>query len=589
MLSLVYHWPIAFLCTQAIEIPIYLWGFKRFSSQLSSLSQPRLLIFIASMLTHPFIFLYLPIFCHHHQISQNRYYMLAETIAIFGESVYFYYLGFRYRLSFCLSLIANLSSATIGLYFFKRLILLSLILIVSIACGEEDQRVCEPATNKGCKQDQHCVINQLAVPKCIKTQENALKLGEICSSYDACVSPLSCVHFFGVNRCLPACSLDVSSVEGTLACQDQSKVESSCIEQVSFQHSQCISFLDDRPDIGFCISPCRPWAKDCEAYGDEFSCRLSPELPFTVCMPSATQALNEDCGIFGACKDGLLCVQQGAISKCAYVLSPDETCGENLIETVLLGAQNSMPVSLQCESSSEQENSQDAQDAQDAQENQNTNQSLDDDVSMNLPFSGVNIEPRSEIDPKTYRVCLGCEFIPLAADKGYLCQKPTPHLLYQSTTNIENPVSINNFSKDQIELKTQDGCYAWQALPLDVNSAQFNALKILMKSQLIAPPKSLEMQTRNGQSIWLNGISLLNENNQLKWYGIQKNNDDFEVVEITNIDLTEDPTINLTQELPKAQIGTCLSFDLLSQEVKALPCTAKALHFCIQPILPQHN
>ncbi len=528
MLALVYHWPIAFLLTQAIEIPIYHWGFRRFwhPSQSTYTHQLYFFIFIASMLTHPFIFLYLPIFCHYHQLPQNTYYFLAETIAILGESFYFYLLGFRYQVSIFLSVVANLSSATLGLYFFKHLLLTTLILTIGLACQQEDQRICEPAKNKGCAQNQHCVIDQSAVPICVKTKANALKLGEVCQAYDDCVQPLSCVHFFGMNRCLPACSLDVSSTEGTLACQDQSNVESSCLEQVSFQFSQCISFLDDRPDIGFCISPCRPWAKDCEIYGENHSCRISTELPFAVCMPGATQSLNELCGIFGACKDGLACIQQGPISKCATVLAPDQICGENLIESEILGALNPMPMTLQCE-----DNRNDMANANE-DEQMTTDQNSTQENQMLLPFSGAATQTNTIIDSQRYRVCLGCELIPLPKDKAYLCQKPTPHLLYQSSSAVEAPSSIQNFVGNQLEIKRDEGCYAWQALPLDADGENVDALIALMKSDLIHKPKSIEIQQQNPNQIWLNGISLMSENQELFWYKIQGN---FDIIKITDL------------------------------------------------------
>jgi hypothetical protein len=555
MLALVYHWPIAFLLTQAIEMPIYHWGFKRFGHRSESAYIHKLyfFVFIASMITHPFIFLYLPIFCHHQQLSQNTYYLLAESIAILGESFYFYVLGFRYQLSIFFSIVANLSSAILGLSLFKDLLLISLVLSISFACQQEDQRICEPATNKGCDQNQHCVINQAAVPICVKTKENALKLGELCQAYDDCVQPLSCVYFFGMNRCLPACSLDVSSVEGTLACQDQSDVESSCLEQVSFQFSQCISFLDDRPDIGFCISPCRPWAKDCEIYGENHSCRISTELPFAVCMPSATQSLNELCGIFGACKDGLACIQQGTISKCASVLAPDQNCGEHLIETEILGALNPMPITLQCEDNRNEMTN----DQMPVQENE-----------MILPFSGSATQASTTIDSQRYRVCLGCELIPLPKDQAYLCQKPTPHILSQSSSQTNMPSSIQDLTGNQLEIKKDEGCYAWQALPLDANGENLDALIALIKSDLINKPKSIDILLQNQSQIWLNGISLMNENQELFWYKIQN---DFEMIKITN-----------QIDLPKPQIGTCLSLDSSDLKIKALPCTSSALQLCVQ-------
>ncbi len=119
MIPFMYHWPIAFTITQCIEIPIYLWGLNTVFLQ-KPLFDRLILVFFASALTHPLIFLYLPIPCQAYQLSQSHYIILAESIAIFLEYLYFRFLGFQV---FSLVLFANIMSATIGTICFRFLIL----------------------------------------------------------------------------------------------------------------------------------------------------------------------------------------------------------------------------------------------------------------------------------------------------------------------------------------------------------------------------------------------------------------------------------------------------------------------------------
>jgi hypothetical protein len=161
MIPFIYHWPIAFLITQLIEIPIYLWMLQG-QHQALSLTMPKqallaqinqsndsqaqqdltsisatvnqlminaqsvfsfqrlILVCTASALTHPFIFLYLPLPCQHYQLSQSSYILLAELFAIAGESLYFKLLGVKQAWRFVL--LANIMSASIGTAFFRYLI-----------------------------------------------------------------------------------------------------------------------------------------------------------------------------------------------------------------------------------------------------------------------------------------------------------------------------------------------------------------------------------------------------------------------------------------------------------------------------------
>lgn len=113
-------WLYAFLFTQAVEIPIYIYGLRARPDEA----------FCASALTHPIVWFviptaferfYLAVLAPHPALwltSGPRYWLmvlLAETFAVLAEAAYFRALKKARPLRW--ALIANLSSVSLGLAF----------------------------------------------------------------------------------------------------------------------------------------------------------------------------------------------------------------------------------------------------------------------------------------------------------------------------------------------------------------------------------------------------------------------------------------------------------------------------------------
>ncbi len=106
---MVIEWLHAFLLTEAIEVPIYsaaLTGRPAF--------QRLLLAFLASLLTHPFVWIVVA-----HAGVEDYWWALSwsETLAVLVEGAYLS--GLRARFPFAWSLLANASSLGVGLVIYS--------------------------------------------------------------------------------------------------------------------------------------------------------------------------------------------------------------------------------------------------------------------------------------------------------------------------------------------------------------------------------------------------------------------------------------------------------------------------------------
>ena len=103
------RWIVAFVFTQAIEIPIYAFALRRWGSE-SARARTALVAFGASAITHPIVWFVIP------RLSPYRYrttVILAEIFAIIVEAVYLRKAaGLKH--AWLWSLAANLTSVTLG-------------------------------------------------------------------------------------------------------------------------------------------------------------------------------------------------------------------------------------------------------------------------------------------------------------------------------------------------------------------------------------------------------------------------------------------------------------------------------------------
>jgi hypothetical protein len=118
-------WLVAFLFTQAFEVPIYLWAMHRQKLELEWLRR-ALVAFGASAFTHPIVWFVLPLtrppfaqlgaslgVADPHGFGFWSYVALAETFAVVAEAIYLGMFGVKRPL--LLALVANAASAGIGL------------------------------------------------------------------------------------------------------------------------------------------------------------------------------------------------------------------------------------------------------------------------------------------------------------------------------------------------------------------------------------------------------------------------------------------------------------------------------------------
>ncbi len=465
---------------------------------------------------------------------------------------------------------------------FKTFLLCSMI----FACEDnQNQRECEPTTNFGCSKNQSCIVNENGIPKCAKLKTRALKIGDLCEEIDDCDMGLSCIHFFGMNRCLPSCSLDVSVEEGTNQCKALSLSNTLiCEDQALWAQSQCISYIYDRPDIGFCVIPCRPWRDDCRQYGDEYTCQITPELPFAICMSHGTQDLNDECGgSQGNCKNGLHCIQQGKVFRCANGLKPDEICGNESLISTIYGASNLVD-EQSCQSTSQNQEMQIYVQPQDLSFDVShpifsNDFSIDlEDISPDLteiqqehliPFSSAQTKTLSQENHREYRFCTTCGSLAISDDELYLCLKPIGHDLFYSTSTQANPNTITDFKDTNLQPKSSAGCYAWQADLLGVDGIQFQQLSIRLQSTI--KPQILKKLQNQDVLLWLNGIALKNEQGEYQWFQSKWVDQKITMIPIES---------NLL--LPKAQAGQCLGISSQSAQLKSAFCQEKQYALCLQ-------
>lgn len=202
-----------------------------------------------------------------------------------------------------------------------------LIGLISLSCDQTTpSRVCEPGEQRGCRSDQHCTLDARGTPQCASIPTSPLSSHEACEQSNQCAMGSACVSLFGATRCSPMCAADLSQVEADLQCEAQ------------IEHSRCLARLPDRPEIGFCISPCTlsDEASRDRQCGASNSCALSASIPFSVCQASGEVNQNEVCGANQICESGLSCIQNGMISRCKelWVGSTsleDQNCSEGEI------------------------------------------------------------------------------------------------------------------------------------------------------------------------------------------------------------------------------------------------------------------
>ncbi len=105
---------ISLLLTLSIEVPI-LFIFIRYIFKKNKIPIKKVIIsgFIASALTLPYLWFILPPF-----IKSTYYLLIGESLVIAAETlIYFYLLDLDLKRSFVISLVANIVSFLIGLWF----------------------------------------------------------------------------------------------------------------------------------------------------------------------------------------------------------------------------------------------------------------------------------------------------------------------------------------------------------------------------------------------------------------------------------------------------------------------------------------
>ena len=103
-------WSVAFLLTQLIEISA---GVLVWRDKLTSFGRKILIIFSASLITHPFVWFVFPAVCERYALSYEIYLIIAESFAYFGEAIYYYTL--RVKRPVLLSFFTNSCSFLTGL------------------------------------------------------------------------------------------------------------------------------------------------------------------------------------------------------------------------------------------------------------------------------------------------------------------------------------------------------------------------------------------------------------------------------------------------------------------------------------------
>ena len=98
-------WWVAFLLTQAIEIPIYVWMVPR-----RSWPQRLLIAFGASAITHPFLWFAYPWYIP--SLPMVGKVLVGEGLVVLVEGLYFRALNFKHP--FLWALLANTVSYSIG-------------------------------------------------------------------------------------------------------------------------------------------------------------------------------------------------------------------------------------------------------------------------------------------------------------------------------------------------------------------------------------------------------------------------------------------------------------------------------------------
>lgn len=110
-------WLYAFLFTQAVEIPIYLYGLRRARLELGGLARVAV-AFGASALTHPIVWFVFPRYWHTLHLPGGYWGMVAaaEAFAVLAEAIYLAVATMNPGQAFGWALLANGASVSLGFW-----------------------------------------------------------------------------------------------------------------------------------------------------------------------------------------------------------------------------------------------------------------------------------------------------------------------------------------------------------------------------------------------------------------------------------------------------------------------------------------
>lgn len=106
-------WLVAFALTQAVELPIFVFGLRRWP-----LWKRVAVGFAASAATHPWVWFVLPPYLRP-SLGYWGYVALVECLVIVAEALFLAGMGISRRRAFGWSAAANVASALVGLWFYS--------------------------------------------------------------------------------------------------------------------------------------------------------------------------------------------------------------------------------------------------------------------------------------------------------------------------------------------------------------------------------------------------------------------------------------------------------------------------------------
>jgi hypothetical protein len=103
-----FRWLVAFLFTQIVEVPIWVFVLRKYGRTRRSLAASMAIAFGASAITHPFVWFGFPrLFADYTMMV-----VFAESFAVIVEAIYMIRFGLRRALFW--SIVANGASAGLG-------------------------------------------------------------------------------------------------------------------------------------------------------------------------------------------------------------------------------------------------------------------------------------------------------------------------------------------------------------------------------------------------------------------------------------------------------------------------------------------